>query len=193
MTRIIAGVFGGRRIEAPKGSATRPTTDRVREALFARLEAWTGLTGAHVLDLYAGSGALGLEAASRGAASVLLVESDRPTAALVQRNVAVLGAGDRCRVRRDRAERVVAGGPGSTPYDLVLLDPPYPLAEEALAEVLRGLVGQGWLAERALVVVERSGRSPEPGWPEGLAPLDAKSYGETVLHYAEETGGRRDG
>lgn len=187
MTRIIAGALGGRRIETPRGEATRPTTDRVREALFARLEAWTDLDGAHVLDLFAGSGALGLEAASRGAASVLLVESDRQTAALVQRNVAALATGDRCRVRRDRVERVVAAGPGTTAYDLVLLDPPYPLAEVALADVLRGLLEQGWLAERALVVVERSARSPEPTWPEGLVPLDTKSYGETALHYAEET------
>lgn len=173
----------------PRGAATRPTTDRVREALFARLEAWTDLAGAHVLDLYAGSGALGLESASRGAASVLLVESDRSTAALVQRNMAALELGDRCRVRRDRVERVVAAGPGDTAYDLVLLDPPYPLEEEALAAVLQGLIEHGWLADRALVVLERSSRSPEPTWPGGLAPLDAKTYGETVLHYAEEARG----
>ncbi|GAA1143789.1 16S rRNA (guanine(966)-N(2))-methyltransferase RsmD [Ornithinicoccus hortensis] len=193
MTRIIAGALGGRRIRTPRGSATRPTTDRVREALFARLQAWTDLDGAHVLDLYAGSGALGLEAASRGAATVLLVESDRSTAALLQDNIAALGVGDRCRVRRDRAERVVAGGPLGTAYDLVLLDPPYPLGEEGLAEVLRGLVGQGWLAERALVVVERSSRSAGPTWPPGLVPLDTKTYGQTTLHYAEESAPPPDG
>jgi 16S rRNA (guanine(966)-N(2))-methyltransferase RsmD len=184
VTRIIAGTAGGRRLRTPRGPATRPTTDRVREALFSRVEALLGLEGARVLDLYAGSGALGLEAASRGAAHVLCVEADRPTARLVRDNVSDLGLAQ-VDVAADKVERVLARGPAATAYDLVLADPPYPLGEDALAEVLAGLVDQGWLADDAVVVVERSSRSPEPTWPAGLRLLRTRTYGETALHLAE--------
>lgn len=191
MTRIIAGTAGGRRLRTPKGSATRPTTDRVREALFSRVEALLGLDGARVLDLYAGSGALGLEAASRGAAHVLCVEADRPTARLVRDNVRALGL-DQVDVAADQVERVLVRGPAAEPYDLVLADPPYPVGEAPLARVLTSLVEQGWLADDAVVVVERSSRSPEPTWPAGLGLLRTRTYGETALHLAERLSGHGD-
>ncbi len=188
MTRIIAGRAGGRTIETPRGAGTRPTTDRVREAVFSRLQALTDLDGALVLDLYAGSGALGLEAVSRGAGHLLAVERHRATAALAGRNARTLGFGDVVQVRTAPVERVLRAGPGPEQqegYDLVLLDPPYPLPEDDLADVLALLVDHGWLAPGALVVIERSARSPRPRWPAGLAHLDSRSYGETALHLAE--------
>jgi 16S rRNA (guanine966-N2)-methyltransferase len=186
MTRIIAGSLGGRRIGTPRGAGTRPTSDRVREALFSRVESLMDLRDAAVLDLYAGSGALGLEAASRGAGRVLLVESSRAAAQVVSRSVADLGLGRVAAVRADRVERVLRHGPGGrAAYDLVLLDPPYPLGEEELTEVLGLLVGQDWLAPGALVVLERSSRSPAPRWPAGLVALEPRRYGETTVHFAE--------
>ena len=180
MTRIIAGTAGGRELRTPPGRGTRPTSDRVREALFSTLDARDAVAGCHVLDLYAGSGALGLEAASRGAASVTLVESDRAAAGLIRDNAALLG------LRATVVPATVRSALGGTAraMDLVLVDPPYDLGEEALAEDLATLVGAGWLAEDALVVVERSKRSPEPTWPEGLEQQRLKKYGETVLWYA---------
>ncbi|WP_122261486.1 16S rRNA (guanine(966)-N(2))-methyltransferase RsmD [Ornithinimicrobium cerasi] len=185
MTRIIAGRAGGRTIAVPRGSETRPTTDRVREALFSRVEALTDLGGVRVLDLYAGSGALGLEAVSRGAQHLLAVEKHRPTAALVTRNARELGMADAVEVRAAAVDRVLRHGPAGPGYDLALLDPPYPLAEDDLAAVLALLVTAGWLAPDALVVVERSTRSPQPTWPPGLTHLRTRAYGETALHLAE--------
>lgn len=180
MTRVIAGTAGGRELRTPAGRGTRPTSDRVREALFSALEARDALSGARVLDLYAGSGALGLEAASRGAAEVTLVESDRSAASVIRDNAARLG------LRASVLPVTVASALGGTarPLDLVFLDPPYDLSEEALAADLAALVSHGWLEEHALVVVERSKRSAEPSWPEGLEPERLKKYGETVIWYA---------
>jgi 16S rRNA (guanine966-N2)-methyltransferase len=182
MTRIIGGSAGGRRITTPRGASTRPTSDRVREALFSAVESWCGsLHGLRFLDLYAGSGAVGLEAWSRGAGVVTLVEQDRRTAALISSNARALGF-----VKAN----VMAASVGSTlrrppaaPYDVAFLDPPYPLADEAVADDLRALVDQAWLVPGALVVVERSSRSPEPGWPDGFTGIREKRYGETVLWY----------
>ena len=186
MTRIIAGRAGGRTIATPRGAGTRPTTDRVREAIFSRVEALLDLDGARVLDLYAGSGALGLEALSRGASALLAVERHRPTAGLVERNAATLNLPGQVQVRAGAVERVLADeDPGREGFDLVLADPPYPLAEEELTRVLGLLVTAGWLTEDALVVVERSTRSPAPGWPLGLEHLDTRTYGETAVHWAE--------
>lgn len=180
MTRIIAGSAGGRRLRTPKGDRTRPTSDRVREALFSAVESWCGsLQGLHVLDLYAGSGAVGLEAASRGATQVLLVESHRPTAQLINdnvRSIAVTGVS----VRSDPVLHVLARQP-DVRYDVTFIDPPYDLGEDDLGEVLALL--QEWLADEALVVVERSSRTPEPSWPGGIVPDRSKRYGETVLWY----------
>ncbi|QDO89164.1 16S rRNA (guanine(966)-N(2))-methyltransferase RsmD [Ornithinimicrobium ciconiae] len=187
MTRIIAGEFGGRTLATPRGADTRPTTDRVREAIFSRIESLFDLTGARVLDLYAGSGALGLEAVSRGGESVLLVEADRRTARLIENNVSELGLRG-ARVRAEKVDRVLERGPGGEAFDLVLLDPPYPLGEENLAHTLGLLVAQDWLSRDALVVVERSARSPEPTWPEGLSAIRSRTYGETAIHLAEPSG-----
>ena len=185
MTRIISGTAGGRRLQTPTGSATRPTSDRVREALFSRLEHRDLLAGTNVLDLYAGSGALGLEAASRGAAIVLLVEAHKGAAKAIRGNIDTLGLRG-ARLVADTVERTLAAGPpGGILVDLVLIDPPYDVGEEALAEVLRALVDHGWLAADAFVVVERSSRSPQPSWPEGLELSGEKRYGETTMWFAE--------
>ncbi|WP_436699229.1 16S rRNA (guanine(966)-N(2))-methyltransferase RsmD [Nocardioides sp. BYT-33-1] len=188
MTRIIAGRAGGRRLQTPKGASTRPTSDRVREALFSAVESWAGsLHGLRFLDLYAGSGAIGLEAWSRGAEAVTLVESDRRTADLIRGNARSIG----CEAADVLARSVTAvlAEPARAPYDLVFMDPPYPLDDITLAGDLALLAAQGWLAEGALVVVERSRRSPEPSWPAGLEPLAGKrrlrKYGETHLWLAE--------
>ncbi len=183
MTRVIAGSAGGRTLRTPPGSGTRPTSDRVREALFSALDARGVVRGARVLDLFAGSGALGLEAASRGAASVVLVESDRRAADVAARNVRDLGLAQ-AQVARRPVAAFLAGEP-EAPYDLVLLDPPYALAEEALAADLARL-REAWLGPGATVVVERSARSPEPGWPTGLVRVGRpRRYGETVVWLAE--------
>lgn len=185
MTRIISGSAGGRSLRTLDGAGTRPTTDRVREALFSRLEHRGLLDGSHVLDLYAGSGALGLEAASRGAAHVLLVESNRRAAAVIRHNVQIVGRSG-VRMLTDTVARALrAGPPSGIRMDLVLIDPPYELCEEALAQDLAALVAQEWLASDAFVVVERSSRSPQPTWPEGLELSGEKRYGETTIWFAE--------
>jgi 16S rRNA (guanine966-N2)-methyltransferase len=191
VTRIISGLAGGRRIHTPPGSGTRPTSDRVREALFSRLEHLDVVHHANVLDLYAGSGALGLEAASRGATSVLLVESDWAAVAAVRRNIADLGLPG-VSVRADTVERALLSGPASAEArcDLVLADPPYDVTEEALGDALTLLVAHGWLSPDALVVVERSARSPEPRWPQGLDGAGERRYGETKMWFADFAGPR---
>lgn len=184
MTRIIGGSAGGRRLATPPGEGTRPTSDRVREALFSALESWFGTwEGVRVLDLYAGSGALGLEACSRGAAHALLVEKDRRTAALVAGNARDLGL-TAARVVTGSVRSVLTGHPDA-PYDLVLSDPPYPLLDEDVDADLVALVEHGWLADSALVVVERSRRSREPRWPDGFLLERRRKYGETTLWTAE--------
>ena len=186
MTRIVAGQAKGRRLLVP-GRGTRPTSDRAREALFNTLRAHLTIEGASVLDLYAGTGAVGLEALSRGAARVVFVERDRTAAALLQRNidaVALPGARLLC-----RPVTAVLSGPGVDPYDLVFADPPYDLADDELGEVLASLVGRGWLAAGATVVVERSARGAEPLWPEGITLVTDKRYGEGRLWYGRANHG----
>ncbi len=191
MTRIISGLAGGRRISTPPGTGTRPTSDRVREALFSRLEHLDVVHQAKVLDLYAGSGALGLEAASRGAARVLMVESEWSAVAVIRKNIAQLGLPG-VSVRADTVERVLAGGPVSDDArcDLVLADPPYDVTEEALGDVLLLLVAHRWLSEDAFVVIERASRSPEPRWPTGLDGLGERRYGDTKMWFADFAGPR---
>ncbi|GAA1433500.1 16S rRNA (guanine(966)-N(2))-methyltransferase RsmD [Microlunatus lacustris] len=189
MSRIIAGSRGGRRLTTPPGSRTRPTTDRVREALFSAVAAWAGtadaaadeaLSGLAFADLFAGSGAVGLEAASRGAGPVLLVEADKRTAGVTVRNVRDLGLP--ATVRTGKVETVVAALTDQA-YDVVFLDPPYELAGATLTTVLGALADGGWLAPDALLVVERSRRTPDPVWPAVVTDSWSRSYGETVLHY----------
>ncbi|GAB3489492.1 16S rRNA (guanine(966)-N(2))-methyltransferase RsmD [Nocardiopsis coralliicola] len=183
MSRIIAGTAGGRRISAPGGRTTRPTSDRAREALFASVvSALGGLDGARVLDLFAGSGAIGLEALSRGAAHALLVESDRSAAAVIRRNIAALGL-DGAELAAARAERIVERGPQGGRYDLAVADPPYALADGAVRALLEGLRDRGWLAPGALVVVERAARGGDHVWPAGFTGERVRKYGEAALWY----------
>ena len=191
MTRIISGLAGGRQIRIPPGSGTRPTSDRVREALFSRLEHLDVVHHAKVLDLYAGSGALGLEAASRGASSVLLVESDWAAVAVIRKNIAELGLAG-VSVRAESVERALLAGPASDEQrcDLVLADPPYDVTEDGLGDVLTLLVTHDWLSVDAFVAVERSARSPQPRWPQGLDGAGERRYGDTKMWFADFAGPR---
>lgn len=182
MTRIIAGSLGGRRLQVPP-AGTRPTSERVREALFSALENDPGLDGVDVLDLCAGSGALGIEALSRGARHALFVESDRRAAATLRRNLTDLGLAGVGEVRTATAAAVL-GKPADRPYRLVLADPPY---DVPVAEITGWLVDadrHGWLDSEATVVVERPRERRGPGFafPEGITGTRERRYGDTVLH-----------
>ncbi|MET8013463.1 16S rRNA (guanine(966)-N(2))-methyltransferase RsmD [Streptomyces sp. NPDC005271] len=184
MTRVIAGAAGGRRLAVPPGNGTRPTSDRAREGLFSTWESLLGsLNGARVLDLYGGSGAVGLEALSRGAAHVLLVESDPRAARTIRENIRTLGLPG-AELRTAKAEQALAGQPPATgPYDVVFLDPPYAVSDGDLHEILLTLLRKGWIASDALATVERSTRGGEFGWPAGFEGLRARRYGEGTLWY----------
>ncbi|MBC3992236.1 16S rRNA (guanine(966)-N(2))-methyltransferase RsmD [Streptomyces sp. AC563] len=183
MTRVIAGAAGGRRLAVPPGTGTRPTSDRAREGLFSTWESLLGsLAGTRVLDLYAGSGAVGLEALSRGAEHALLVEADPRAARVVRENVRTLGLPG-AEVRAGKAAQVIAGPVPEQPYDVVFLDPPYAVTDDELREILLTLSGNGWLAAQALVTVERSTRGGEFRWPTGFEGLRARRYGEGTLWY----------
>lgn len=180
MPRIIAGRLGGRTIPGPPGKGTRPTSDRVREALFSRLDGWDALAGARALDLYAGTGALAFEALSRGAAHAVLVELHGPTARQLRRTAVELGLDAQVDVRAGKAAAATTGldGHGAT---LVFLDPPYDVPTEELERLLLAL--RPALTEDALVVLERSSRSRPVTWPAGWADDGTKTYGETVLQF----------
>jgi 16S rRNA (guanine966-N2)-methyltransferase len=181
VTRIVAGEAGGRRLAVPAGDRTRPTSDRTREALFGTLGTLVDLAGVRVLDLYAGSGGVGLEAVSRGAAAALLVEADPRAVSVARANAAALGFADRVEVRRDRVERMLAVLPAE-PFGLVFADPPYALPDAELDAAL-GLLAAGWLAPGAVVVVERSSRGRGPAWPDVMQPVKQRRYGEGTLWY----------
>jgi 16S rRNA (guanine966-N2)-methyltransferase len=191
MTRIIAGLAGGRRLATAPGRSTRPTTDRAREGLFSTVTSIRGgLAGAAVLDLYAGSGAVGLEALSRGAADVILVEADTRAAKVIRENIANVGLAG-ARLVPERVERLLARGPaGARARDLVFADPPYATADGELARMLATLSDQGWLAPAALIVVERSSRSGPPVWPAGYESERSRRYGEATLWYGLAAGGK---
>ncbi|MGY1746656.1 16S rRNA (guanine(966)-N(2))-methyltransferase RsmD [Blastococcus sp. SYSU D00695] len=180
MTRLIAGVAGGRRLAVPP-SGVRPTGDKARQGLFNSLTALLDLDGAAVLDLYAGSGALGLEALSRGAAQAVLVESGPRVLPVLRANVAAVGLPG-ARVVAGSVPAVVAGPPPAR-FDLVLADPPYAVPVAEVLGVLSALTGGGWLAEEAVVVVERSSREPAWEWPTPLTGIRDRRYGEAVLRY----------
>lgn len=192
VSRIIAGSAKGRRIATPSHASTRPTTDRVREALFSALDSWfyreddgQPLQGRSLLDLYAGSGAIGLEAASRGAHPVWLVENNRKTADLIRANARVTGLP--VTVRTGKVEQVLGSGrdAGVAPFDIGWLDPPYDLADAAVADTVAALTAESWIVPAGLVIVERSSRSADPGWPGSVERSWARRYGETTLHFAE--------
>jgi 16S rRNA (guanine966-N2)-methyltransferase len=188
MTRVIAGTAGGRRLSVPAGRDTRPTSDRAREGLFATVLAVHGpLAGASVLDLYAGSGALGLEALSRGAARACLVEADPRAVRVIRANVAALGL-DGAEVVPGRVESVLARGPSGAPFDVAVADPPYAMPAEAVTAMLVTLAQAGWLAREALLAVERSTRSGAIQWPEGYVQDRSRRYGEATFWYGRATG-----
>jgi 16S rRNA (guanine966-N2)-methyltransferase len=183
VARVIAGEAGGRRLAVPDGRNTRPTSDRAREGLFATIVSMVGsLSGARVLDLYAGSGAVGLEALSRGAGHVLLVESGARAARVIRANIEAIGLPG-AEVVADRTERVLARRPDQGRYDVVFADPPYALADEEVSAMLQALSDHGWLAPGALVIVERATRSGPLSWPAGLQPDRARRYGEATFWY----------
>ena len=186
MTRIIAGAARGRKLAVPAGRDTRPTSDRVREALFSSVESQLGpLAGLRVVDLYSGSGALGLEALSRGAAHVLLVESDPRAARVIQTNVGAIGLAG-AEVVQASVERALRGSPVQR-YRLVLADPPYSTSGDEITAVLARLCG-GWLLPEALVVVERPSRATPLVWPDCLTGTGHRGYGETMLWYGRPAG-----
>lgn len=188
MTRVIAGLARGRRLAVPAGDATRPTADRVREALFSSLESALGsLAGADVLDLYAGTGAVGLEALSRGAAGAIFVESGAPVAAVLRRNVTAVGLPGAVVVELP-VERAVAR-PAPRPHDVAFLDPPYATPTVAVADVVSALLAYGWLRPDAVVVVERASRDRGWAWPAGVDPLRSRRYGEATLWYGRAAQG----
>ncbi|MGB3730919.1 16S rRNA (guanine(966)-N(2))-methyltransferase RsmD [Microbacterium sp.] len=187
MTRIIAGAARGIRLDVP-GAGTRPTSDRVRESVFGALESMDAVDGARVLDLYAGSGALGLEAWSRGAAHVDLVERSRPAASVVGRNVTAvaksLGAAGAAKVHQSTVRAFLGRATG--PFDLVFTDPPYELDDAAVTADLTALAPL--LSEDAVVVIERAKRSNAPELDAaGLTLLREKTYGDTAVWWAQPT------
>lgn len=165
----------------PRG--TRPTTDRVRESLFNMLAARLDFAGLSVLDLYAGSGALGLEALSRGASTAVFVESDQRAAAVISQNIATLGLAG-ASVRRGAVAAVLAAD-APAPAGLVLADPPYDVPATEVAAMLDTLLSRGWVASGALIVVERRASDPALAWPPGWLPLRERRYGDTRLEMAE--------
>ncbi|GIF10498.1 16S rRNA (guanine(966)-N(2))-methyltransferase RsmD [Actinoplanes teichomyceticus] len=187
MTRIIAGTYGGRRLSAPSGAHTRPTSDRVREAFFSSLDTMTELSGARFADLYAGSGAVGLEALSRGADHALLVESDTKAARVIRDNIMALRVGASARLVAGKVAQVLAEPPGGGPYDVVFADPPYALGSEEIDTVQQQLLAHGWLAPDAVVVFERSTRTEPLSWRDGLAGDRTRRYGETTLWYGRRS------
>jgi 16S rRNA (guanine966-N2)-methyltransferase len=204
VARVIAGEAGGRRLAVPAGRDTRPTSDRAREGLFATVTSMVGsLAGARVLDLYAGSGAVGLEALSRGAGHVLLVEAGARASRVIRENIAAIGLPG-AEVITDRVERVLARGPAPDGgrYDIVFADPPYALADREVSAMLsllargddpprpprEGMAGGSWLAPGALVIVERATRSGPVRWPEGFVADRARRYGEATFWYGLRPG-----
>jgi len=194
VTRVISGSARGRRLSVP-GSGTRPTSDRVREALFSTLDSmliaegrqWAGMS---VLDLFAGSGALGLEALSRGAASTVLVEKARPAVQVLRRNVEVVGLPGARVVARDA--RTLAAEPSPVAADLVFADPPYEWAAADLADLLSGLAQSQWIAPQAILVVERPAKDPISPLPDAWGEARRRPYGDTALWYGQCFGRQRE-
>ncbi|MDE2409659.1 MAG: 16S rRNA (guanine(966)-N(2))-methyltransferase RsmD [Actinomycetales bacterium] len=196
MTRIIAGLAGSIHL-TPPAKSTRPTADRIRESIFNRLENWEAIPGARVLDLYAGTGALGLEALSRGAASVVLVDSNKSAAGVCRANVDLVGKSllkqgaefDAIVIPQDAKAYAhhageSAGGFESAEFDLVFIDPPYDVTNHEIETILQYL--KPALHEEFTVLVERSSRTDEPTWPEGYRMESRKDYGDTSVFWLVE-------
>ncbi|WP_025777339.1 16S rRNA (guanine(966)-N(2))-methyltransferase RsmD [Brevibacterium sp. VCM10] len=189
--RIIAGAHKGARLSSPSGANTRPTSDRVKESLFSMLDGYGVVPAANVLDLFAGSGGLGFEAMSRGAAQVDFVDSSLASIRSLQANADKLGLDHSATVHAGDVLQFLAGLPGpenpeSPVFDLVFMDPPYPLGEDAVTQILRRL--RTHLDMESIVVVERAARSPEPTMPDGLEVFRAKTFGETAIHFVQLAG-----
>jgi 16S rRNA (guanine966-N2)-methyltransferase len=184
--RIVAGSARGRRLEAP-ASVTRPTSDRAREGLFSTLEHLLGTMNAkRVLDLYAGTGAIGLEAASRGASQVDLVENGWQAVQVCRSNVKSLDFNN-VKVHSLTVEKWLASAlpsAANAPYDVIIMDPPYPESNEKVEEVLAQIIKEGWLVDNGVVAVERDVKSAEFTWPAGLSQERARRYGHAVVRYA---------
>jgi 16S rRNA (guanine966-N2)-methyltransferase len=188
VTRIIAGEARGRRLLVPPGKTTRPTSDRAREGLFSTVESLVGpLAGLRILDLYAGSGAFGLEALSRGAAHALMVENDEKAAAVLRRNVRELGFPG-AQVRAERVESLATSLPHK-PYDVVLADPPYAADSASVRKLIADLLAGKWLRPQAVVAVERSSRDEPWIWPDGIDAVRERRYGEGTLWYGRRAAG----
>lgn len=181
--RVIAGSARGRKLVVPEGDRVRPTKDMVREAVFSALDARGAISGARVLDLYAGSGALAIEALSRGADDAVLVERGRAAVDAIRVNMRMVGFDDRMRVMATDVGPTLAAGPAEgAPFDLVFADPPYDTTDDTIATLLERLAAPGWLAEDAIVVIERPVRHPVPaveGWRTGWE----RQFGDTLTSF----------
>jgi 16S rRNA (guanine966-N2)-methyltransferase len=170
---------------------TRPTSDRVREAFFSALGTMADLSGARFADLYAGSGAVGLEALSRGAVHALLVESDAKAARIIRDNIVTLKVGAAARLITGRVDQVLATPPDGGPYDVVFADPPYAVTDDEVTQVQQALMTNGWLTPDAVVVFERSTRTVVRGtvlsWVDGITADRSRRYGETTLWYGRRS------
>lgn len=180
MPRIIGGVARGRRINVPRSMRSRPTSDRAKEGLIGTLEDLVGLSGTRVADLYAGSGSVGLEMLSRGAAHCLFIEVDPRVAEGIRNNAAQLGLTG-AEVLTARAETAAGGPPAGEQFDVIFLDPPY---EAEVDAVLADLCRNGWLAPGGVLAVERGSRSPEPAWSDSLEGVRSRRYGDATMWYA---------
>ena len=183
--RIVAGEAGGRRLVVPAGEAIRPTSDRVKESVFSALGPGR-LVGARVLDLYAGSGALGLEALSRGAAEALFIDRDQAAAQAIRANIEMLGFDGRAVLRQTPVTSLLGGPRPGDPFDLALLDPPYDTPAADVEAVLRQLVEGAWLTPDATVVVERAASSSPLVWPAGWGSTWERCYGDTLVLFAQQ-------
>jgi 16S rRNA (guanine966-N2)-methyltransferase len=189
VSRIVAGTAKGRRLKVPS-RGTRPTSERVREAVFNALESRGELRDARVLDLYAGSGALGLEALSRGASQALFIENDRKAVEVLRTNVAEVGLGGW--IRSGTVEVVLAQEVPAAPFDVVFADPPYVFDNARITGMLIALAKGGWIVEDGLVVLERARRAGEPDYPPGFEHLREMRHGDTAVYWAEFVTSSRD-
>ena len=188
--RVISGRFKGVALTTPK-AGTRPTTDRTKEAIFSHLNSWGVLDDARVLDLFAGTGALGIEALSRGARELVAVESSAPAAALIAQTLTALKhnrsweLGMSARVIKARAEKYAACASAVAPFDVIFIDPPYAFETEACNQLLADLASRELTSSNTVIMLERSTRSEEPTAPENWEITDRRDYGETAVYYIE--------
>lgn len=188
--RVISGRFKGMALTTPK-AGTRPTTDRTKEAIFSHLDSWGVLDDARVLDLFAGTGALGIEALSRGARELVAVESSAPAAALIAQTLTALKhnrsweLGMSARVIKARAEKYAACASAVAPFDVIFIDPPYAFETNDCNQLLADLASRELTSSNTVIILERSTRSEEPTAPENWEITDRRDYGETAVYYIE--------